>query len=117
MRAFHDSTSNGSLPKYIDIDFFFEVSRSLVALRSQYPRLRDVNGWRLDNDSAQEVVMRVRPAARLWHRTGTEVVLTRKGICVRYSGSRAGSQPVHLQPKRPYPVPRTYYLGEDEDGY
>ncbi|VDB84729.1 unnamed protein product [Peniophora sp. CBMAI 1063] len=109
LRAFH-SSSTGSMPTYLDMNTFFEVASNLRALREQYPLLRQVNGWHLDTDLSREVIMDVDPGWKLYRsKMGVQVVLTRESICVRYAGSRAGSQPIPLQVKRPHPIPRTYY--------
>ncbi|KZV72618.1 hypothetical protein PENSPDRAFT_347818 [Peniophora sp. CONT] len=115
IRAFHANYATGGIPSYFDMKFFFEVSSSLIALRSSYPRLRAVNGWRLDTDLRREVIMSMEPGDNLRRDgTGVQVVLTRASLSVRYPGSlQAGSQPLPLEFKEPYPIARTYYLDED----
>ncbi|VDB84732.1 unnamed protein product [Peniophora sp. CBMAI 1063] len=101
-----DYKNSNSLPMDIDVKTFLQMSRALTALRTQFPKLRHVNGWCLDTDLAHSVVLTFAAADGLMRESSTRVVLTRESIRIHYAGTVADSQPVPLQYKRPNPILR-----------
>ncbi|VDC07193.1 unnamed protein product [Peniophora sp. CBMAI 1063] len=93
---------------------FLEASRALSKLRREYPNLRAVNGWLLNDDLATVVVLTSPMGPQYGVQDEVQHVLTNSCVRTRYPGTASDSQPLPLVPERPRPILRTLFLHEDD---
>ncbi|VDC07194.1 unnamed protein product [Peniophora sp. CBMAI 1063] len=108
MLAFSEAAGN-VMDHTVTFQTFKAVSHLLRGLKQMQPRLRDVNGWSLESDLAQEAVFSFPTPHALAPLPSTRLILTRDRLHIGYVGSSLDTQPLSLVPKRPRPIARTTY--------